>query len=105
MEENQKLPKKFDSEGSVDGDGKQHSENHPYIEDACESCYKLAKRKRRYSTMVPSVRKCSFDCGYYVFEIHLSCMDCAKKYNYCPWCNRTPYVRHVKKSKTEVEEL
>jgi hypothetical protein len=71
----------------------------PGRQDACELCYSSSLKKRRLSTLYPSVRMCHHGCEKYVWEIHLSCMDCAEKFNICPWCDATPYQKREKLEK------
>jgi hypothetical protein len=65
----------------------------PNLTDSCEKCYSEAKRKRRYSTSVPSYNLCESNCGYAVYEIHQLCLKCATKENKCPWCGRSPWEK------------
>ena len=76
-----------------DGDGKDYADRVPNTTDACIHCENISKRKRRYSTETPSVRKCSLGCEKYVYEIHYACLDCADKSNQCPWCSRSPWEK------------
>jgi hypothetical protein len=74
-----------------DGDGKDYAYRIPDRSDACIHCKNVSKR--RYSSETPSVTKCSLGCEKYVYEIHDSCVDCAEKFNQCPWCGRTPWEK------------
>ena len=65
----------------------------PSLEDACKSCFNSAKRKRRYSTTTPAETECELGCGIFIWEIHFSCLDCAEKFNKCPWCGKSPYEK------------
>lgn len=75
------------------GDEIIYGEKLPKIEDACKSCLNFSKRKRRLSTMTPASIECNLGCGFHVYEIHWSCLDCSKKFNKCPWCGKFPYEK------------
>jgi len=64
------------------------SECLPSTNDGCSKCDGPPSSKRRYSTHEPSVRLCNGNCNKIVYEIHYSCLDCAKISGKCPWCGK-----------------
>lgn len=68
----------------------------PELNDACIKCYNEARRRRRWSTCEPPSIKCHFDCGDNIIDITMCCIKCSSKYNACPWCLTSPYIKNVK---------